>query len=169
MTSVTRCSVAGFATVACAAPGPSDAGADLRAAADEHGRREQHQEDQRRDEQRVGPVLVDLHERATAAQGALELLAGLRRDRHRRDTGQRQQQHPDAELLAPQRPRHDEQRPDRGQRQQHHDRVHDQGVGRYPADGEHALLKRESGVVGGPVRDAAGSPVAWPVGRRGFG
>ena len=84
---------------------------------------------------------MDLDERATAAQGVLELLAGLRRDGHRGDTGQREQQHPDAELPAPSGPRHHEQRADRGQRQQHHDRVHDQGVGGDPVDGEHASIE----------------------------
>ena len=80
------------------------AGRDSRASApppDEHGGREQHEEDQRGDQQRLGALLVDLDQRAAAAQLCLQLLAGLRRDGHGGHTGRREQQHPDAELAAP--------------------------------------------------------------------
>ena len=77
-----------------------------------------------------------------------ELLAGLLGDGHRRHPGQRQQQHPDTELAAPERPGDHEEGPDRRERQQDHDGMDDERVRGDPVDGEHGALKRESGVAG---------------------
>ena len=136
---VTRGSVAVVPVTACAAPGPSARAPARRPV--ENGRGEEHQEDQRREEQRVPPLCVDLDERVSPTERVFELLAGLRRDGDRGDAGQGEQQDPHPELLAPDGAGHHEQRADRGQRQQHDHRVHDEGVSGDAVHGEHAAIE----------------------------
>ena len=95
----------------------------------------------------LGPHRVLHDERAAAPERLGELLAGLLGDGHRRRPGQRQEQHPDAELAAPERPGDHEERPDRRERKQDHDGMDDERVCGDPVDGEHGALKRESGVT----------------------